>query len=132
MIDRERAERARVKPASVFGRVADVPWAMVFPGGGPEPRHPSQLYEAALEGLLLFIILRIMTHSIGSLKYPGLTGGVFIAGYGMARFAVEFFRQPDEQLGFITGFLTMGMMLSLPMVLVGVAAIIYATRKTGA
>ncbi len=113
----------------LYGRTTDVPWAMVFPGGGPEPRHPSQLYEAALEGILLFVILRIMTHIVGSLKYPGLTGGIFIAGYGLARFAVEFFREPDQQLGFISGFLTMGMILSLPMVLIGIAAAVYALRN---
>jgi phosphatidylglycerol:prolipoprotein diacylglycerol transferase len=116
----------------LFGRASDVPWAMVFPGGGFEPRHPSQLYEAALEGILLFIVLRIMTHMFGSLRYPGLTGGVFIAGYGLSRIFVEFFRQPDEHLGFISGFLTMGMILSLPMVLIGIAAAIHALRRGGA
>ena len=114
--------------AELYGRASDVPWAMAFPGGGPEPRHPSQLYEAALEGIALFIILRIMTHTFGSLKYPGLTGGVFFVGYGLARIFVEFFRQPDAFLGFISGFLTMGMILSLPMVLIGIAAIAYALR----
>lgn len=114
--------------AELYGRASEVPWAMVFPGGGPEPRHPSQLYEAALEGIVLFIVLRIMTHTIGSLKYPGLTGGVFFAGYGLARIFVEFFRQPDANLGFISGFLTMGMILSLPMVLIGIAAIAHALR----
>jgi len=114
--------------AELYGRASDVPWAMVFPGGGPDPRHPSQLYEAALEGIMLFIILRIMTHMVGSLKYPGLTGGIFFAGYGLARIFVEFFRQPDAFLGFINGFLTMGMILSLPMVLIGLAAIAYALR----
>ena len=112
----------------LWGRVADVPWAMVFPGAGPEPRHPSQLYEAILEGIVLFILLRFLTHRMGALKYPGLTGGAFVAGYGLARFFVELFRQPDEQLGFIFGFLTMGMILSLPMILVGVTAIIWSLR----
>lgn len=116
--------------AELYGRVSDVPWAMVFPGGGPLPRHPSQLYEAALEGVLLFVVLRIMTHGFGSLKYPGLTGGVFFAGYGVARIFVEFFRQPDDYLGFIGGFLTMGMILSAPMVLIGLAVAAYAVRKT--
>lgn len=111
----------------LYGRPSDMPWAMVFPGGGPEPRHPSQLYEAALEGIVLFLVLRIMTHVFGSLRYPGLTGGVFVAGYGLARIIVEFFREPDAHLGFISsGFITMGMLLSLPMVLIGLGAVIYA------
>ncbi len=113
----------------LWGRISDVPWAMVFPGAGPDPRHPSQIYEAALEGIVLFIILRILTHRFRSLRFPGLTGGVFVAGYGMARFFVEFFRQPDEQLGFIAGFMTMGMLLSLPMIVVGLAATVWALRK---
>lgn len=113
----------------LYGRPSDVPWAMAFPGGGPEPRHPSQLYEAALEGIALFIILRILTHSFGSLRYPGLTGGAFVAGYGLARIFVEFFRQPDAHLGYIGGFLTMGMILSLPMVLIGLGAVAYALRN---
>ena len=77
---------------------------------------------------MLFILLRILTHSLGSLHRPGLTGGTFVAGYGLARFFIEFFRQPDEQLGFVIGFMTMGMILSLPMILVGVTAIIWSLR----
>ena len=102
---------------------------MVFPNGGPLPRHPSQLYEAALEGVLLFLVLRLLTHRFGSLRRPGLTGGAFIAGYGLARIAVEFLREPDAQLGYLAGSLTMGMLLSLPMVLVGLAAIVVALRR---
>ena len=113
----------------LWGRPSDVPWAMVFPSGGPEPRHPSQLYEAMLEGVLLFVILRLLTHRALSLGRPGLTGGAFIAGYGAARIFVEFFREPDQQLGYLAGFVTMGMLLSLPMLLIGSAAIIWATRK---
>lgn len=128
--------------AELWGRVTDVPWGVVFcnasiaeaNGGvcpaGLEPRHPSQLYEAALEGLLLFIVLRVLTHRLGSLARPGLTGGAFIAGYGVARIVVEFFREPDPQLGNIAGFLTMGMILSIPMVLIGIAAIWWSTRRT--
>lgn len=118
----------------LYGRPSEVPWAMVFPGGGPEPRHPSQLYEAALEGIVLFLVLRFMTHVVGSLRYPGLTGGVFVAGYGLCRIIVEFFREPDAHLGFISsGFITMGMILSLPMVLIGLAAVAYALiRDRGA
>jgi phosphatidylglycerol:prolipoprotein diacylglycerol transferase len=115
--------------SELWGRTTDVPWGMVFPNGGPLPRHPSQLYEAALEGVLIFIVLRILTHHFGSLRRRGLTGGVFIAGYGLARVAIEFVREPDPQLGFLAGPLTMGMLLSIPMVLVGVGAILVALRR---
>jgi phosphatidylglycerol:prolipoprotein diacylglycerol transferase len=115
--------------SELWGRPTNVPWAIIFPNGGPLPRHPSQLYEAGLEGLLLFIVLRVLTHHFLSLRRPGLTGGAFIAGYGLARIAVEFVREPDPQLGFLAGGLTMGMALSLPMVAVGVAAMIYALRR---
>ncbi|MGI9412454.1 MAG: prolipoprotein diacylglyceryl transferase [Hyphomicrobiales bacterium] len=104
----------------LFGRKTDVPWAMVFPHGGPAPRHPSQLYEAALEGLVLFVALRICTHRLFKLKQAGFISGVFASGYGAARVAVEFFRKPDEQIGFLAGGATMGMMLSVPMILIGV------------
>ena len=127
--------------AELWGRITDVPWGVVFcndtimatHGGecpaGSMPRHPSQLYEAALEGVALFIILRILTHWFGSLRYPGLTGGAFIAGYGIARILVEFVREPDAQLGFLAGALTMGMSLSIPMVIVGLVAIAIALRR---
>lgn len=125
----------------LWGRAADVPWGVVFCneairaqfGGdcpaGPFPRHPSQLYEAALEGVVLFAVLRLLTHRLGSLRRPGLTGGAFIAGYGAARIVVEFFREPDPQLGFIAGPVTMGMILSLPMLLIGIGAMAWAARK---
>ncbi len=115
--------------AELYGRVSDVPWAMVFPGGGPQPRHPSQLYEAALEGIVLFLVLRLITHKTGALRYPGLVGGTFFAGYGLARFMVEFARQPDAHIGFIAGFLTMGMVLSLPMIAIGIAAILWVRKR---
>jgi len=115
--------------SELWGRTTDVPWGMVFPNGGSLPRHPSQLYEGALEGVLLFVVLRILTHHFGSLRRPGLTGGAFAAGYGLARVAVEFVREPDPQLGYLAGPLTMGMLLSLPMVLVGVGAILVALRR---
>ncbi|WP_026380963.1 prolipoprotein diacylglyceryl transferase [Afifella pfennigii] len=113
----------------LYGRVSDVPWAMVFPHGGELPRHPSQLYEAALEGLFMFLILRLMTHALRSLRFPGLTGGTFLALYGAFRIFVEFFRQPDPQLGFIASFLTMGMILSIPMILIGLGAVFYALSR---
>jgi phosphatidylglycerol:prolipoprotein diacylglycerol transferase len=114
----------------LWGRTTNVPWGVIFPSGGPLPRHPSQLYEAALEGILLFIVLRVLTHRFLSLTRPGLTGGAFIAGYGVARIAIEFVREPDQQLGFFAGGLTMGMLLSIPMVIFGVAAMILAKPRT--
>ncbi len=86
-------------------------------------RHPSQLYEAALEGLVLFLVLRLLTHSFLKLKTPGFVAGAFVAGYGLSRIFVEFFREPDQQLGYLFGgWLTMGMVLSTPMLLAGVWA----------
>ena len=117
----------------LWGRPADVPWAIVFPHAGPEPRHPSQLYEAGMEGILLFAILMIATR-MGALRRPGAIGGLFVAGYGLARIAGEQFREPDAHIGFLAGGLTMGMLLSLPMVLAGAIAIVRAWRMppTGA
>jgi phosphatidylglycerol:prolipoprotein diacylglycerol transferase len=110
--------------SELWGRPTDVPWAFVFPSGGPEPRHPSQLYEAALEGLVLFLVLRLLTHGFLKLKNPGTVSGTFLAGYGLSRIFVEFFRVPDQQLGYLAGgWLTMGMVLSTPMVLFGLWAI---------
>jgi phosphatidylglycerol---prolipoprotein diacylglyceryl transferase len=105
-----------------------VPWAMVFPNGGPLPRHPSQLYEAGLEGIVLFAVLALMIRS-GALKRPGLILGSFIAIYGFARIVGEFFREPDPQLGFLWGGLTMGMLLSLPMIIAGAILIVVAWRR---
>jgi phosphatidylglycerol:prolipoprotein diacylglycerol transferase len=115
--------------SELWGRPGDVPWAFVFPNGGPEPRHPSQLYEALLEGLVLFLILRFLTHSALKLKSPGFVGGAFVAGYGASRIFVEFFREPDAHIGYLLGgWLTMGMLLSLPMVLAGAWAMATAKR----
>lgn len=113
----------------LWGRPADVPWAVVFPHAGPEPRHPSQLYEAGLEGIVLFLAVRFVTHHLHGLQRPGLTAGVFAAGYGLARIVSEFFRMPDIQIGFLAGGLTMGMALSLPMVVVGLALAVWALRQ---
>jgi phosphatidylglycerol---prolipoprotein diacylglyceryl transferase len=114
----------------LWGRPADpsLPWAMIFPTGGPLPRHPSQLYEAGLEGVLLFTILAVMIR-FGALKRPGLILGSFIALYGVARIIGEHFREPDPQLGFLWGGLTMGMILSAPMLIVGAILIILALRR---
>ncbi|KAA5602243.1 prolipoprotein diacylglyceryl transferase [Blastochloris sulfoviridis] len=102
----------------LWGRVADVPWAVIFPNGGPEPRHPSQLYQAGLEGLLLFAIGMIAVR-MGALRRPGLVAALFATGYGIVRIVGEVFRQPDPQLGFFAFGLTMGMILSVPMILAG-------------
>ncbi|MEM0908783.1 MAG: prolipoprotein diacylglyceryl transferase [Pseudomonadota bacterium] len=112
----------------LWGRPASVPWAMVFPGAGPEPRHPSQLYQAALEGVGLFVIAAIAVQ-MGALKRPGLLLGIFGAGYGLARIIGELFRMPDPQLGFLFGPITMGMLLSIPMVFIGGAFIVRAMMR---
>jgi phosphatidylglycerol---prolipoprotein diacylglyceryl transferase len=103
----------------LYGRVTDAPWGMVFPHGGDLPRHPSQLYQAATEGLLLLLVLIIVRHKFRWDERPGLLSGVFLSGYGCARIAGEFFREPDAQLGFLFGRVTMGQILSVPMVLMG-------------
>jgi phosphatidylglycerol:prolipoprotein diacylglycerol transferase len=102
----------------LWGRPSDVAWAMVFPGAGPLPRHPSQLYEAALEGLLLLIVLGIAVRA-GALKRPGLILGLFAMGYAAARSVCELFREPDAHLGFLFGGLTMGILLSVPLFIAG-------------
>lgn len=114
----------------LYGRVSDVPWAMVFPRGGPEPRHPSQLYEAALEGLVLFVILALLANRDSLRRRPGFLTGVFLLGYAAARAFVELFRQPDAHLGILTAGLTMGQWLSLPMILGGLY-LIFASRREG-
>ena len=113
----------------LYGRVTDVPWAMVFPAGGPEPRHPSQLYEAALEGIVLFLVLRVVTHRLLALRQPGVTVGAFLIGYGVARTFVELFRMPDDHIGFLYGGLTMGIVLSLPMIIAGAGLVIVALMR---
>lgn len=114
----------------LFGRPApDVPWAMVFPRGGPQPRHPSQFYEAALEGLVLFAILFLLARREGVRRRPGLVGGVFLVGYGLFRSFGELFREPDVQIGYLAFGFTMGQLLSLPMVVAGLAIIVYACSR---
>lgn len=117
--------------SELWGRTTDVAWAFVFPNGGPLPRHPSQLYEGVLEGVVLFAILLAMWRK-GALKYPGMIGGMFVFGYGMARIVSEFFREPDAHIGYLTGGLTMGMLLSIPMLIVGLGAMIIAKRRGAA
>ncbi|GKW51844.1 MULTISPECIES: prolipoprotein diacylglyceryl transferase [Pseudoalteromonas] len=110
----------------LWGRVTDVPWAFIFPSGGPEPRHPSQLYEAFLEGLVLFLILQWF---IKKPRPAGSVAGVFLLGYGVFRFIVEYFREPDAHLGLFAGFISMGQILSLPMVIGGLGLLIWAYKK---
>ncbi|MCJ8508703.1 prolipoprotein diacylglyceryl transferase [Rhizobium lemnae] len=111
----------------LWGRISDVPWAMVFPTGGPFARHPSQLYEAVLEGIVLLLVLRVLTHHVKALRKPGTVAGAFVCGYALSRIFVEFFREPDPQLGYLAfGWLTMGMVLSLPMLVIGMWAILRA------
>jgi phosphatidylglycerol:prolipoprotein diacylglycerol transferase len=110
----------------LFGRPADVPWAVVFPGGGPRPRHPSQLYEAVLEGAVLFLILWLVARNDRWRSRPGFVGGVFLAGYALARIVGELFREPDAHLGFLAFGTTMGQWLSLPMLAVGIVLMLRA------
>jgi phosphatidylglycerol---prolipoprotein diacylglyceryl transferase len=112
----------------LWGRPTDVPWAMIFPNGGPIPRHPSQLYEASLEGIVLFIVLALLVRA-GGLKRPGVVAGVFALGYGAARITCELFREPDAQLGFLWGGLTMGMLLCIPLMLGGIAVLTFALTR---
>ena len=113
----------------LWGRVTDLPWAMVFPNAGPYPRHPSQLYECLTEGLFLFILLWWYS----SKPRPRMAvSGLFLVGYGLIRFLIEFVREPDPQWGFIAfNWLTMGQLLSLPMVIAGVAMMVVAYRRAG-
>lgn len=115
----------------LWGRATDasLPWAMIFPHDPTHlPRHPSQLYEAGMEGILLFSVLAIMIRC-GALKRPGMILGSFILIYGLTRIAGEHFREPDVQLGFLWGGLTMGMLLSIPMLIVGGILIVSAVRR---
>ncbi|CUA84323.1 prolipoprotein diacylglyceryl transferase [Chelatococcus sambhunathii] len=123
--------------AELWGRPApNFPYAVVFPGAGPVPRHPSQLYEAFSEGLLLFVLLALVVRVAG-FRRPGLVAGAFAAGYAVARSVCEFFREPDPQLGFLfgrevsalEGGVTMGMLLSLPLLAAGLFLIWRALRR---
>lgn len=113
--------------AEVVGTVSDVPWAMAFPGAGPLPRHPVQLYEALLEGAVLFLILAWLIHARDALKTPGLIGGAFLVGYGVFRIVCEMFK--DEYRGlFGWADLTSGMIYSVPMIIIGLAGMWIVSR----
>lgn len=110
----------------LWGRVSDQPWALVFPQAGPDPRHPSQLYQFALEGVLLFLLLWLFS------RHPRPTGsvaGLFLVGYGSLRFLVEFTREPDAHLGLLLGGLSMGQLLSLPMLAAGLGLLVWSYRS---
>lgn len=113
----------------LFGRITTVPWAVNFPAGGGLPRHPSQLYEAALEGLLLFVILFFMARNARIRRMHGVLFGTLLAGYGTARFMIEFVREPDPQLGLFLQYFSMGQFLCLPMIILGALIIHYALKK---
>ncbi len=110
----------------LFGRATDVPWGMVFLSGGPYPRHPSQLYEAIFEGLVLGIILWGIRKKV---PVHGIIAGAFGIGYGVFRFVIEFFRQPDSQLGYYLNYFSMGQILCLIMVMVGCSVVYYSIKK---
>ncbi|GAC1470002.1 MAG: prolipoprotein diacylglyceryl transferase [Desulfuromonadaceae bacterium] len=110
----------------LYGRPTDAPWGIIFPGSDGAPRHPSQLYEALLEGLVLFFIVRFVSKQT---KVNGITTCTAIAGYGLFRFIVEFFRQPDAQIGLFFGLFSEGQLLSLPMFIVGICAALLLSRR---
>jgi len=115
--------------SELWGRPTDVAWGVVFPNGGPYPRHPSQLYEAVLEGLVLLVVLHLVWRRESLRAKPGVISGAFLIGYGLSRVIVEFYRQPDAHLGYLWGGATMGQLLSIPMVLAGMALIAYAKKR---
>ncbi len=113
----------------LWGRVTDVPWGMVFPHAGPEPRHPSQLYQAFLEGICLLVLMQVLVRIPTVRQRPGMLCGIFLLGYGAARITGEFFRQPDAQLGFLAFGVTMGQLLSLPMLAIGLWLVLRARSR---
>ncbi len=113
----------------LWGRASDAPWSFVFPDDELGlARHPSQLYEALLEGLVLFILVRIATHRFGALQFAGRASGIFALWYGLSRIIAEFFREPDAHLGYFLGFITMGMILSLPLCAIGIWLLLRSRR----
>jgi phosphatidylglycerol:prolipoprotein diacylglycerol transferase len=113
----------------LYGRVTDVSWGMVFPAGGDEPRHPSQLYEAFSEGLVLFCVLFYVMRFTKIPSRYGATFGIFLIGYGVSRFIIEFFREPDIQIGLYGDWISQGQILCLPMIILGAGLLRYAYRR---
>ncbi len=113
----------------LYGRETNVPWGVIFPRGGDVPRHPSQIYEAILEGVVLFLILFVVSKNKKWRARPGILSGVFLFGYGLFRLSIEFFREPDQQLGFLYAGATMGQLLCLPMILFGLYLILRSERR---
>jgi phosphatidylglycerol:prolipoprotein diacylglycerol transferase len=113
----------------LYGRETTLPWGVIFPNAGPLPRHPSQLYEGLLEGVIMFLIIRFVTHVLYGLRRPGLAAGIFGLWYAISRIIVEFVRIPDAQLGYLFGgWVTMGQILSTPVLLAGLILIVLAMR----
>jgi phosphatidylglycerol:prolipoprotein diacylglycerol transferase len=116
--------------SELYGRVTDVPWGVIFPNGGPYPRHPSQLYEALLEGVLLFLLLSGIEHFTKRRQTnPGFLFAVFLIGYAVARIIVEMVRQPDNHLGYFMGGSTLGQLLSLPIVIGGLTLLYFSILR---
>ena len=113
----------------LWGAPSNLPWAMPFPGGGPLPRHPSQLYEAALEGLLLFLVLNFLMARTNARKLPGMLVGIFFAWYGVSRYLIEFVRVPDAHLGKLWDAISMGQLMSLPMIAFGLWLIASSLKR---
>lgn len=113
----------------LYGRITNVPWAMIFPNSDGQPRHPSQLYEAGLEGAALFLIIFALIYKANSLRYPGAVTGVFLLGYGTFRAIIEFMREPDANIGLFGDYISMGQILCLPMIILGLGFIIYSLRQ---
>lgn len=112
----------------LYGRTTTSKFGVVFPGVGDMPRHPSQLYEAMLEGILLFIVLFSLAKFTKIKNYKGCLSGVFLTGYGISRFIVEFFREPDIQVGYIMKYFTLGQLLSVPIIILGAFLIIFSIK----
>jgi phosphatidylglycerol:prolipoprotein diacylglycerol transferase len=113
----------------LYGRPTDSPVGMIFPQDPAQvPRHPSQLYEAGLEGLVLFLLLFLLVRA-SALQRGGLLSGIFLTGYALSRIIVEFFREPDDHLGFLFAGATMGQLLSLPMMLLGIGLAVWSLRQ---
>ena len=114
----------------LYGRTTDVPWGFIFSTApDSQPRHPSQLYEAFLEGIVIFLVLRVLCLKFKALTKPGLCAGMFVLLYGVFRFSVEFVREPDQGIEQF-GLLTRGMTYSLPMIIVGLAVVFWASRRS--